>query len=120
MAEGRGYAIPSNYIKPIVEQLLETGTQPKPYIGITGTNASLYNLPVGALVLEVEENGPAAKAGLVAGDIITIFDGKDIKDMDTLIDAVNATEIGKDVEFTIVRDGKENKTLKINIADKNQ
>lgn len=120
MAEGMGYAIPSNYIKPIVEQLLETGTQPKPYIGITGTNASLYNLPVGALVLEVEENGPAAKAGLVAGDIITIFDGKDIKDMDTLIDAVNATEIGKDVEFTIVRDGKENKTLKINIADKNQ
>ncbi|MGN0134893.1 MAG: S1C family serine protease, partial [Anaerotignum sp.] len=38
MAEGMGYAIPSNYIKPIVEELLESGTQPKPYIGITGTS----------------------------------------------------------------------------------
>ena len=43
MAEGMGYAIPSNQIKPTVESLLETGTQPQPYIGITGTNASLYN-----------------------------------------------------------------------------
>ena len=40
MAEGMGYAIPSNQIKPTVESLLETGTQPQPYIGITGTNAS--------------------------------------------------------------------------------
>ena len=120
MAEGMGYAIPSNYIKPVVEQLLETGTQPKPYIGITGTNASLYNLPVGALVLEVEEDGPAAKAGLQSGDIITIFNGKDIKDMDSLVSALDGLEVGKKVELTIVRDNKQNKTLQISIADKNK
>nr|WP_294680342.1 trypsin-like peptidase domain-containing protein [uncultured Anaerotignum sp.] len=120
MAEGMGYAIPSNQIKPTVEQLLETGTQPKPYIGITGTNASLYNLPVGALVLEVVENGPAAKAGLQSGDIITVFNGKDIKDMDSLMNAIDGLSVGQKVEMTIVRDNKENKTLQISIADKNK
>ena len=119
MAEGMGYAIPSNQIKPVVEQLLETGTQPTPYIGITGTNASLYNLEVGALVLEVVDNGPAAQAGLQSGDIITIFNGKNIKDMDSLLSALEGTKVGDKVSMTIVRNNKENKTLQITIADKN-
>ncbi len=120
MAEGMGYAIPSNQITPIVEQLLETGTQPTPYIGITGTNASLYNLEVGALVLEVVEDGPAAKAGLQSGDIITVFNGKNIKDMDSLLSALEGTKVGDKVSMTIVRNNKENKTLQITIANKNQ
>lgn len=59
MAEGMGYAIPSNVIKPIVEDLLENGTQPKPYIGIidsdTSENADLYKLPVGALIMRLQK-----------------------------------------------------------------
>ncbi len=124
MAEGMGYAIPSNYIKPIVEELLESGTQPKPYIGITGTsiteeNASLYKLPVGALIMEVTENGPAANAGLQVGDVITQYDGKTVMDMDTLVELVNGTEIGKTVDVHAVRDGQKSIDLKIKIGDKN-
>lgn len=124
MAEGMGYAIPSNYIKPIVEELLESGTQPKPYIGITGTsitkeNASLYKLPVGALIMEVTENGPAANAGLQVGDVITQYDGKTIMDMNTLVELVNNTEIGKTVDVHAVRDGQKSIDLKIKISDKN-
>lgn len=124
MAEGMGYAIPSNYIKPIVEELLESGTQPKPYIGITGTsiteeNASLYKLPVGALIMEVAENGPAANAGLQVGDVITQYDGKTVMDMDTLVELVNGTEIGKTVDVHAVRDGQKSIDLKIKIGDKN-
>lgn len=124
MAEGMGYAIPSNYIKPIVEELLETGTQPKPYIGITGTsiteeNAELYKLPVGALIMEVTENGPAAKAGLEVGDVITQYNGKTVMDMDTLVELVNATEIGKTVDIHVVRNGQQSIDLKITIGDKN-
>ena len=124
MAEGMGYAIPSNVITPIVEDLLETGTQPKPYIGITGTsitqeNASLYKLPVGALIMEVTENGPAAKAGLQVGDIVTQYDGKTVMDMNTLVELVNETEIGKTVDMHVVRDGEESVDLKITIGDKN-
>ncbi|MGN0136825.1 trypsin-like peptidase domain-containing protein [Anaerotignum sp.] len=124
MAEGMGYAIPSNVITPIVEELLDTGTQPKPYIGITGTsiteeNASLYKLPVGALIMEVTENGPAAKAGLQVGDVITQYDGKTVMDMDTLVEMVNDTEIGKTVDIHVVRNGQEGVDLKIKIGDKN-
>ena len=124
MVEGMGYAIPSNYIKPIVEELLKTGTQPKPYIGITGTNiteetAPQYKLPVGALVLEVTEGSPAEKAGLQVGDVITQFDGKTVMDMDSLVEKVNAAKIGSAVDMYVIRDGKDGFELKIKIEDKN-
>lgn len=124
MVEGMGYAIPSNYIKPIVEELLKTGTQPKPYIGITGTNiteetAPKYKLPVGALVLEITEGSPAEKAGLQVGDVITQFDGKTVMDMDSLVEKVNAAKIGSTVDMYVIRDGDVGVELKIKIADKN-
>lgn len=124
MVEGMGYAIPSNYIKPIVEELLETGTQPKPYIGITGTNITeetspMYKLPVGALILEVTEGSPADKAGMQVGDVITKYNGKTVMDMDSLVEMVNASEIGKTVDVHVVRDGSQSIDLKVKISDKN-
>ncbi len=124
MAEGMGYAIPSNEITPIATELLELGTQPKPYIGVTGTsittdNADLYRLPVGALIMEVNEGGPAEAAGLQVGDIVTEYNGKTVMDMDTLVELVNATEIGDTVVMHIVRDGKEGMDLNLTIQDKN-
>ncbi len=125
MVEGMGYAIPSNYIIPIVEELLETGTQPKPYIGITGTSitedtAPMYKLPVGALVLEVVEDGPAEEAGLQVGDVITQFNGKTVMDMDMLVEMVNETKIGTTADIYIIRDGETGMGLQMKIADKNQ
>lgn len=124
MAEGMGYAIPSNEITPIATELLEIGTQPKPYIGVTGTsittnNADLYRLPVGALIMEVSEGSPAEAAGIQVGDIVTEYNGKTVMDMDTLVELVNATEIGDTVTIHIVRDGKEGLDLNLTIQDKN-
>ncbi len=124
MAEGMGYAIPSNVIKPIVEDLLENGTQPKPYIGIKGTsitseNADLYKLPVGALIMEVAEGGPAEQAGIMVGDIITSFNGNTVMDMDSLVKIVGETKVGDTVDVHVVRDGKAGHDLKLTIADKN-
>lgn len=124
MVEGMGYAIPSNYITPIVEELLTTGTQPKPYIGITGTNiteetAPMYKLPVGALVLEITEGSPADKAGLEVGDVITQFNGQTVMDMDSLVEQVNEAKIGSTVDMYVIRDGKDGVELKIKIGDKN-
>ena len=124
MVEGMGYAIPSNYIIPIVEELLTTGTQPKPYIGITGTNiteetAPMYKLPVGALVLEVTKGGPADKAGLEVGDVITQFNGQTVMDMDSLVESVNAAKIGSTVDMYVIREGNDGIELKIRIEDKN-
>lgn len=125
MAEGMGYAIPSNVITPIVEELLETGTQPKAYIGITGTDITeelspKYNLPVGALVMEITEGSPAEKAGLQVGDVITQFNGKTVMDMSSLVRIVGETEIGETVDVHVIRDGDYGVDLKIQIEDKNE
>lgn len=124
MVEGMGYAIPSNYITPIVEELLTTGTQPKPYIGITGTNiteetAPMYKLPVGALVLEIVEGSPAADAGLQVGDVITQFNGQTVMDMDSLVELVGKAKIGSTVDMYVIRDGNTGVELQIRIEDKN-
>lgn len=124
MVEGMGYAIPSNVITPIVEELLATGTQPKPYIGITGTNiteetAPMYKLPVGALILEIVEGSPAEEAGLQVGDVITQFNGKTVMDMDSLVSLVGEAEIGKMADIYVIRDGEYGVELQIRIADKN-
>ncbi|MBR4114041.1 MAG: trypsin-like peptidase domain-containing protein, partial [Anaerotignum sp.] len=124
MVEGMGYAIPSNYITPIVEELLKTGTQPKPYIGISGTNiteetAPMYKLPVGALVLEIVEGSPAADAGLQIGDVITQFNGQTIMDMDALVEQVGQTEVGSVVDMYVIRNGNTGIELEIKIGDKN-
>ncbi|WP_352399161.1 trypsin-like peptidase domain-containing protein [Anaerotignum sp.] len=124
MAEGMGYAIPSNVIVPIVEELLENGTQPKPYIGIKGTsitseNANLYKLPVGALIMEVTEGGPAEKAGIMVGDIITSVNGKTVMDMDSLVQIIGETKVGDTVDVHVVRNGETGHDLKLIIADKN-
>lgn len=124
MAEGMGYAIPSNTITPIMESLLENGTQPKAYIGITGTsitqeNAPKYNLPVGALIMEVVEKGPADRAGVQVGDVITQFDGKAVMGMDQLAAMINETAVGKTVTIHVLREGNQDLDLKLTIGDKN-
>lgn len=125
MTEGMGYAIPSNDIKPIVEELLVDGTSPTPYIGIVGTsitseNASLYKLPVGALIMEVTKGGPADLAGIQAGDIITNFDGKTVMDMDELAKMIKQAKVGANIPVHIIRNGQTGMDLTITIADKNQ
>lgn len=125
MAEGMGYAIPSNVIGPIVDELLENGTMPKPFIGIKGTgittdNAGLYKLPVGALIMEVTEGGPAAEAGIMVGDIVTEFNGKTVMDMNTLADLVGETTVGDRVMVHVVRNGETGHDLELVVADKNQ
>ena len=124
MTEGMGYAIPSNVIMPIAEELLELGTIPTPHIGIRGTsitteNADLYKLPVGALIMEVAEGGPAEVSGIMVGDIITEFNGKIIMDMNMLVEAVGEVEIGQEVDVHIIRNGQSGIDLRIIIEDKN-
>lgn len=124
MAEGMGYAIPSDVIAPIVEELLVSGTAPQPFIGIVGTgitedNATLYRLPVGALIMEVTEGGPAEEAGILVGDVVTEFDGKTIMDMDALAEAVAESEVGTEVNIHVIRNTDESVDLTLVIGNKN-
>lgn len=124
VAEGMGYAIPSNTAKEVMERLLVDGTTPKPYLGIMGSDitdeiANLYKLPIGVLVREVLDGGSAEDAGLKVGDVITSFNGMPVMNMEGLQEALRSSVIGDTVEMNVIRNGNEAKTIKIKILDAN-
>jgi serine protease Do len=97
----------------VVQQLRQFGVARRGWIGvriqgISDEVAEAMNLPStqGALVADVTPNGPAAKAGLVKGDLVTGFDGKPITDSRALPRIVAATPIGKTVEIDVLRSGR--------------
>ena len=107
--EGMGFAIPINTAKPILEQLINEGKIRRPYLGITGVsvedlqNTSQYNLVYGVYVATVVENGPAAKAGVQANDVIISFNGQPINVFDDLTAAIKELGIGGSAEMEILR-----------------
>ena len=83
VAEGLGFAIPSNTAKAIVDQLIQYGKVARPYLGIrwvwiTPSIANRYNLPVdhGIYLTEIDPSGPAGKVGLEQGDILLSANGQ--------------------------------------------
>jgi serine protease Do len=111
---GIGFAIPVNLAKSIVDQLRETGKVTRGWLGVsiqtvTPELAKSFGLaePRGALVADVTTNGPAEKVGLQRGDVITAFEGTAIKDSHELPTLVAQTPVGKTVEVSVLRGGKE-------------
>ncbi len=111
-AEGIGFAIPINSAKPIIEQLRASGSIPRPMLGvgirsiITTEEAQMYNIPEGVLLADVTENGPAAKAGIRAQDILTELDGKKAASMADLREIMANHKVGDTIKVTYWREGK--------------
>jgi Do/DeqQ family serine protease len=110
---GLGFAIPSNMAKNVMDQLVKGGVVHRAKLGVTIQSispdmATALNLSSthGALVSSVEEGGPAAKAGLKQGDVITHYNGKVVTDNNQLRNVVAATTPGTTVPVEILRDGK--------------
>lgn len=101
---GLGFAIPINQAKKTAEQLIQTGSSTYPIMGIsvdtsfTGTGALISNQGVG-----ITAGGPAAKAGLKAGDLITRLDGKEIDNSDELIVFIRSKNIGDKIKVEYKR-----------------
>ena len=111
---GIGFAIPSNSAKKVINQLIEFGETKRGWLGVriqvvTKEIADVEKLdkPRGALVASVADNSPSDKAGIKAGDIILEFNGVLIKEMRELPKIVAQTEVGKNVEVKVWRNGKE-------------
>jgi serine protease Do len=81
----------------------------KSYVGVDGWETAENGVTFGSIDAP---DGPADKAGLVGGDIITKFDGKEVRDEDQMDDLMKETPIGKTVEVEYVRDG-ETKTTRL-------
>jgi serine protease Do len=118
---GIGFAVPSKTVVGVIDQLKQYGETRRGWLGVriqevTDEIAESLGIkpPRGALVAGVDEKGPAKPAGIEPGDVIVIFDGKEIKAMRDLPRVVADTPVGKEVAVTIIRKGKEDvKTVKL-------
>jgi serine protease Do len=121
-AQGIGFAIPANTAKVLLPELTAKGVVSRGYLGVSTQNitedlAKSLNLKTdkGAVVTEMAQGSPADKAGVMTGDTITAFNGKEIKDSHELASTVAATSIDKEVPLRVVRDGKE-MTLRVTVG----
>ena len=122
---GIGFAIPSSLAKNIVDQLKSNGHIRRGWLGVHIQNVTQdiadglgLGQPRGALVSSVTAEGPAAKAGVQAGDVIVTFDGKDVADMHRLPLMVAETDVDKTVDLGVFRKGQ-NVTLKVKVGELN-
>ena len=114
-SDGVGFAIPSNTVRSIASQLIESGEAEHAYLGV-----SMVTVSEGAAITEVRDGTPAEKAGLKAatdtrivdgqeipsgGDIVVEFDGQEISTSDELQSGVDAKQPGDTVSITVLRNG---------------
>lgn len=112
-AEGLGFAIPSDTVELISQQIIEKGYFARPYLGVgiqnvTSSIARRYNLEVewGGYVTEVTTGSPAADAGLRVNDIITRIGNIEITEENTYLNALFAYRSGDEVEIEFYRNGQ--------------
>lgn len=111
--QGIGFAIPVDMAKPIFSQLIKKGSVNRGWMGVTiqpltEELAQSFGLrqAKGALINDIMKGSPAEKAGIQQGDIITAFNGTEIKDPSHLQRLVAETAVGKPVKVTVFREGK--------------
>lgn len=129
--EGMGYAIPISDAVPIINELMnreQLDVSEQGYLGIRGEDitedkSSFYSMPEGIYVGEVVKGSPAEKAGLVAGNIITAIDGREVTTLETLQDVLTYTKAGTTLSITVqeLKNGAyEEKTVEVTLGSKSE
>lgn len=127
--EGMGFAIPISSVKNIISNLETKQTRTKVseeeqgYLGISSKYdvsaqiSEMYGMPTGVYIYETVKNGPADKAGIQAGDILTEFDGQQISSYDTLKSAMAYYKAGEKVKVKIAyAEGREYKQKEVTVT----
>jgi serine protease Do len=124
--QGIGFAMPSNTVVQVYNDLISPshkvtrgsiGIQFRE--GLSGAVNRVYGFKNGVLVQEVQPGGPAEKAGLKPGDIITTIDGRSIKDGNDLVDEIASRRPGSTIRLGYLRDGKQADTT-VTIGDRDK
>ena len=103
--EGIGFAIPIDIAAASAARIVNGQSTASGYLGVSGTDPTLGR--AGALINEVVSGGPAAKAGLQVGDLITSVNGKPVQSMDDLAAQIRLLGAGQKVQLGVVRGGQQ-------------
>ena len=110
---GIGFAIPSNMVKQITDQLIEHGEVRRAYLGvqmqdITPDLAKAFEIDSqqGAVVTRIQKDSAAEKAGLKVGDVVTAIDGDTLMSADSLRNTIGLLMVDQSIQLDIIRDGK--------------
>jgi S1-C subfamily serine protease len=113
---GIGFAIPSNTARRVAKELIEKGRIVRPWLGVqlAGISGDLaawyeqhgYKSRDGAVVMQTIPDSPAAKKGLMQGDVITQIDDKKVANPEGLVDQINKHKVGAVVKLSIWRMGR--------------
>jgi len=115
LARGAGLTIPASTVNHVVDALLEHGRIARPYLGVSLQPVALpaelrsnLNLPneSALLVLSVEADAPAGRAGMTLGDVLVTLDGAPVADTDDVQTVLNRSQIGQTISATILRGGE--------------
>ena len=124
--EGIGFAMPSNTVVAVYNDLISPSHKVvRGSIGISFNNGlsssvnRVYGFKNGVLVQLVQPDGPADKAGLKPGDIITSIDGRVVKDGDDLVNDIAGRRPGTTVRLGFLRDGKQDDAT-VTIGDRDK
>jgi len=106
LSRGGGLTVPSSTVSRVCDELMKRGKIARGYLGIGMQPVRLSPSSSGLIVLSVEPDGPAHKAGLFVGDILTALDDTPLHDTGDLQTALAQDRIGKTVKLQIVRGGQ--------------
>lgn len=123
-AEGIGFAVPINIIKPVIESFSTNGNFEEAYLGIFAYDKSVIpyldsniEFDTGIYVAQILESGPIKNSGLKIGDIITKIDNISINKMSELRNYIYTKKVGDEVELSVLRNKKEY-NIKIKLGKK--
>lgn len=123
--EGMGYSIPISAAEPIINDLITrelVDESNSAFLGVagqdvTGELSQSFGMPEGLYITMVTENSAAAQAGIKKGDVITEFDGRKVKSMESLQDIMQYYAAGTDVEVTLqINENGEWKEQKVTVT----
>jgi S1-C subfamily serine protease len=112
-----GVAIPAANIDRAVEEILKHGRVARGYLGVGLQPVEVSDHHKGLIVLSVDSGGPAAKAGVLVGDILVSLGGKSVEDTEDIQAALEGRKVGTPVE-TVVSRGGESRTIAITIGER--
>jgi S1-C subfamily serine protease len=114
LAPGRAVTIPASTVNRVVDELLEKGHIARPYLGLAlqpvavpeSLRSKLKSQWTGGLVIiHVEPDGPADRAGMLLGDVLVELQGRSLEGMESVQQILSSAKIGEKVSATVLRGG---------------